>query len=279
MGAVRVSEYFTESNIARSGRQPSAQHFRKARRSGTSLASTLVHDILAKGFRMRSLLLASAIAALATVPAVATAATIVVGVDNFSTAQGPVEDLGLGGGPVSSGSTSYALGAHTFDREFSIELMAFLAPVQAQAAVMSGVFDVLNGTGEKSEVVLDYTIPASLEAFKNAQTNVTGLAFFFELVARDLNPIDISASLNGASLDPVIPPLGDPGIYRFNVPLGAIDGSLVFTINGDAGYDITLDNLRLWIGTNGDDFDTPAPAALGLFGLGLMALGLRRRAR
>jgi hypothetical protein len=224
---------------------------------------------------MRRLLLATTAALLATTPALA---DITVGIDRFNTAQGPVEDLGLGGGPVSSGSISYVQGAHTFDREFSIELLAFLAPVQARAEVVSGVFDVLNGTGEQSEVILQYTIPSTLEDFKNSVMNVVGLAFFFELVARDLNPINISADLNGTSLDPVIPPLGGPGEYRFDVPLGAIDGTLTFTITGDPGYDITLDNLRLFIDQD-PPLGVPAPAALGLFGLGLAAIGLRRRAR
>jgi hypothetical protein len=229
---------------------------------------------------MRGLVLATVLG-LAALPA---SAAVIVTIDPFSTPQGPVEDIVLGGGGVSSGPLAYVQGVHSYSREFSVELLAFLAPVQAQAAVMSSVFDVLNGTGEKSEVVLEYTIPASLEAFKNSVTNVTGLAFFFELVARDLNPISISAELNGVSLDPVVPPLEPPpltlpAIYRFNVPLGAIDGTLTFTINGDAGYDLTLDNLRLWIGRNGEEFDIPAPAALGLFGLGLAAVGLRRRAR
>jgi hypothetical protein len=226
---------------------------------------------------MRSLLLATATAAVL-VATPAAAADVTVFIDRFNTPQGPVEDLGLGGGPVSSGTISYVQGAHTFDREFSIELLAFLSPIQAQAEVVSGVFDILNGTGETSQVILNYTIPASLEAFKNSVVDVVGLAFFFDLVARDLNPITISASLNGVSLDPVIPPLGGPGEYRFDVPLGAIDGTLTFTINGDAGYDITLDNLRLFIDQD-PPFDVPAPAALGLFGLGLAAVGLRRRAR
>ncbi|MFN3591019.1 MAG: PEP-CTERM sorting domain-containing protein [Thermaurantiacus sp.] len=226
---------------------------------------------------MRRLLLATAAFGLLASPAMA---AVIVTVDNYATAQGPVEDLVLGGGGVSSGTTSYTLGAHTYDREFSVELLAFLAPVQAQAEVVSGVFDILNGTGERSEVILTYTIPASLEAFKNSITNVTGLAFFFDLVARDLNPITISATLNGNSLDPVIPPLAGPGIYRFDVPIGAIDGTLEFTFNGDPGYDITIDNLRLWIGRNNEPFDpTPAPAALGLFGLGLAGLAMARRRR
>jgi hypothetical protein len=224
---------------------------------------------------MRSLLLATATAA---VLFAAPALGVTVNIDRFNTPQGPVEDLGLGGGPVSSGTVSYTLGSHTYGREFSVELLAFLAPVQAQAEVVSGVFDILNGTGEKSEIVLSYTIPASLEAFKNSLLNVVALEFFFDLVARDLNPISISASLNGVSLDPVIPPLGGPGTYKFAVPIGSIDGSLVFTINGDPGFDLTLDNLRLVI-TQDPPLDIPAPAALGLFGLGLAAVGLRRRAR
>lgn len=225
---------------------------------------------------MRSLLLATVTAtALAALPA---AAAVTVVVDNFNTPQGPVEDLALGGSPVSSGMVSYSAGAHTFDREFSVELLAFLDPIQAQAEVTSGVFDILNGTGEESRVVLNYTIPASLEAFKNSVLNVNGLAFLFDVLARDLNPINISASLNSVSLDPVIPPLGGPGTYRFNVPLGAIDGLLSFTITGDAGFDITLDNLRLFI--DGDaPFGTPAPAMVGLLGLGFAAVGLRRRSR
>jgi len=112
-------------------------------------------------------------------------------------------------------------------------------------------------------------------------TNVTGLAYFFSLTAHDLNPIDIKADLNGTII-PVFPPISGVGHYRFDVMGGPIDGTLKIIFNGDPGYDLTIDNLRLWIGRNGEDFDppdVPAPAMLALFGLGLAALGLRRRAR
>jgi hypothetical protein len=182
---------------------------------------------------------------------------------------------------VSSGPLAYVQGAHSYERTITTELLDFLDPIQSQAAVASGVFDILNGTGDKSEVVLQYAIPASLEAFKNSVTNVTGLAFFFTLVSRDLNPIDIKADLNGTII-PVVPPITVSGQYRFDVIAGPIDGTLKIFFNGDPGYDLTIDNLRLWIGRNGEPFDprdVPAPAALGLFGPGLAALGLRRRRR
>lgn len=107
---------------------------------------------------MRQLLLASAFA-LAALPA---SAAVNVTIDPFSLAQGPAAALVVGGGPVSSGPLACVQGAHSFVREFSLELLASLPPIQSQAAVAGGVFDILNGTGETGDVVLTYTLPVSL---------------------------------------------------------------------------------------------------------------------
>jgi hypothetical protein len=223
---------------------------------------------------MRRLLIATAACSLFAAPA--SAAVLNIPIDNFGNAQGPVEDLVLGGGGVSSGVLAYTLGGHSFDREFSVELLAFLAPIQAQAEVALGVFDIVNGTGEKSEVILNYTVPASVEAIRASAIGLVDVALFFRLTAVDLNPITINAELNGNDLGPVIPAVSLPGFYYFNVsPLVPIDGSLKLIFNGDPGYDLTIDDLHWQL--TGDSFDVPGPAMLGLFGLGLTGLALARR--
>lgn len=105
------------------------------------------------------------------------------------------------------------------------------------------------------------------------------------LVNRDLNAISIEATLNGTdyAISPSLSPLDPQGWYLFVLPpMTAVDGTLQLRFAGDPGYDVSIDNLRLWIARDGETFgppDVPAPAALGLFGLGVAALGMRRRAR
>lgn len=199
-----------------------------------------------------------------------------IAIDSFGNPQGPVEDLVLGAGGVSSVVLGYALGGHSLDREFSVELLAFLAPIQAQAQVALGVFDIVNGTGEKSEVLLSYTVPASVEAIRASAIGLVDVALFFRLTAVDLNPITINAELNGNDLGPVIPAVSLPGFYFFSVsPLVPINGSLKLIFNGGPGYDLTIDDLHWQL--TGDSFQVPGPAMPGLFWLGLTGLALARR--
>ncbi len=215
-----------------------------------------------------------AIAALAAVT-FANAAPVTVTIDNFnspnvgpltaalaatSTAMDAVRTTSITtlAGPADGNGASVKIGAGTF-------------PV--------GLLEVANASGRDSQVELTWTVAAGL-----LPLNALNLSFFLEIVQSDGNLTDLAFFLNGAPLASfAIPGNTTNSIKTFtltNAQAVAMSGGGVLSlkVNGDAGWDLTVDQL-------GFKYDMPSvvsePASLALAGMalaGVLAASRRRKA-
>jgi len=98
------------------------------------------------------------------------------------------------------------------------------------------------------------------------------------------NIASLTVTINGVAVISALSPSTTVGLWSAfvgNWASGAADSAAIRIVNGQTasdGNDFGLDNLSLTLtdGANGDGV-VPAPAALGLFGLGLLGLALLRR--
>lgn len=220
------------------------------------------------------ILFGAALAAVAALPATAS----VISIDKFGTAQGPISDFTVGGGGVSAPQVMYLHGGNLFSRDLSIELLARVAPIQDAAQVSRDVLDVNNGVGEKTRVDVTYALPASLQTQVDSYSDVSGLGLLFTIVGIDLSNVFFTATLNGVDLGTPTPIPSQPGLNRFSFSTRPVSGTLVFTINGQAGYDVTIDDIALFL-DDGRGLDAPTPASLALFGFGVAGVAIARRRR
>ena len=200
---------------------------------------------------------------------------VIIQIDDFDTDQGPIADGTTDGVPVTAPTVTYSVGGNSFDRDLSINLLSALPPEESEAEVVDGVLDISNGVGDDSTTVVTYDV-SSLVDDVAALGPILDLAFLFEVIQSDANPITIGAVLNGVDLGVFnLPANVTNEILSFAIPdESLVGGDLVLTINGAPGYDLALEALGLEVNQ-----DVPAPAMLGLFGLGLAGIGLARRRR
>lgn len=204
----------------------------------------------------------------------ASAHAALIPIDEFLDAQ-IAEDVTVDGNAVTAADVTYEIGGNTITRGLSVNLVTALNPGISTAQVVDGVLDIRNGAGDIGVVTLTYDVDELTDDVL-ALEPVTSLAFLFNVVNSDANPITIGATLNGVLLDTfVLPGNLENTLIDFGFNNAAdVQGDLVLTITGDRAYDLVLDALGLLVNQR---IETPAPAGVALFGLGLLALGLRRR--
>ena len=214
-----------------------------------------------------------AIAALAAAT-FANAVPVTVTIDNFNSPNvGPLT--------AALGATATALDAV---RTTSISTLA--GPADGNGASVKigagtfpvGLLEVANASGRDSQVELAWTVAAGL-----LPLNALNLGFFLEIVQSDGNLTDLAFFLNGAPLATfAIPGNTTNSIKTFtltNAQAAAMSGGGVLSlkVNGDAGWDLTVDQF-------GFKYDTPTvsePASLALAGMalaGVVAASRRRKA-
>ncbi len=196
-------------------------------------------------------------------------ATTFVNIDDFNSGDQSVSDLTVGGG---GNSNTNAI------RSLAIELLAAAPPVSSGASVSFGVLDVTNGTGEDSRVTAAWNIATGL-----LPANATNVGFFFSVVASDGNPTALDFAFNG---NPLASFNIDPNTTNQNVSFGltpaqialaSAGGSLSLTINGAAGWDLTIDSFGFSFEPVTPPGNVPEPAAFALIAAGLAGLGIRKK--
>lgn len=179
--------------------------------------------------------------------------------DDFSVDQGPHSN---------TGSLTSTVG----NRTILLNPLGGAAPISNVVEVTSGVLDITNGTGDDSQVVVTWAINPAL-AIPLGSTN---LRLTLVVVGSDANPTSIALSgVAGGNFN--IPGNTNNQTVAFNIagpPVGP--GNLILTIDGQPGWDLTLDAIGFdWNDPSVDPI--PEPTTLSLLGLGLARLAFRRR--
>ncbi len=147
--------------------------------------------------------------------------------------------------------------------------------IQHTVEVAGGILDVTNGTGDDSEVVVLWDVPAAL-AIPVGSTNVQ---ITLVVIQSDGNPTDLSLSGIASGNFAIPGGINVPTPVAFNVagpPVGP--GSLTLKLNGAPGWDLAIDSVGFsW--TDPVTTAVPEPATFGFIGLGLVAVPFLRRKR
>lgn len=204
----------------------------------------------------------------------------------------------IGSTYTSTTTGPYSIGGYGFTRDLKFTVTddtATFSPAQKakltlSSAVASPVtpakLGISNGSSVNSKLELTYNIQ-SLASLMLPGADATFAVFLSDSLgtpgAPGLNgsPTSISMQLDGynaaGQVGSSIVPLNqvynngtNAGVVHFTLPLSMIGGMdmLKFTFTGPVGYDLTISAIGVEI---------PEPAMLGLFGFGVLGLGIARR--
>jgi hypothetical protein len=221
-----------------------------------------------------------ALAAVAT-PAFAVTTTTVV-LDDFSVAQALTIDLATTPPDPSPTGSTVPLGVGGINRSMGILPVAFIAPVSMSAISTGGAggfLDITNGTGEDSDIIIEYNLPG----FSGLPADAINLRLSILVGATgpiDGNSVSVALSYGGTDLGL----FNFPGNTNNQVASFAIDpllfassGTLRFVLSGQTGWDASFDNIAF--SYDQPDIDVSEPGTVALLGAGLLGLGLLRRRR
>ncbi|MEZ5403934.1 MAG: PEP-CTERM sorting domain-containing protein [Bryobacteraceae bacterium] len=186
-------------------------------------------------------------------------------IDDYSVGQGPIITSTV---PTTITDGPLAIGGG-ISRLITLETLAALQPPAFQVEAGFGVFDVNNGTGDDSQVTVDYTIPAL-----PIPPGASNVEFFLTIVQSDANPTSVDLSGVASGSFSIAPNTLNQTVF-FSVPGVAFGpGTLTLTFNGAPGWDLSVDSFGVqWK----DRSPVPEPSTIGLIGAGLIGLGILRR--
>ena len=193
----------------------------------------------------------------------AQAAPVVVTIDDFSIAQGPVTDTSADAAPVVdtlAGVRTIAVNA----------LSTSLAPITNQVSVTGGILDISNGVGDIAEVIVSWELAAGL-----VPAGATQVKFSALVLESDPNPTSISFALGGTTLlTAAIPGSTFNEMIGFDIDPALITagGLLTMRLVGASGWDLGMDTFGISYEQAGP-VSVPEPASLALVGLALAGAG------
>ncbi|MDP3333146.1 MAG: PEP-CTERM sorting domain-containing protein [Methylococcaceae bacterium] len=197
------------------------------------------------------------------------ATPVYIAIDDFNSDDQFVSDTTVGDGLQSNTNAK---------RTLTNELLSGSGPIQSVAQVSFGILDISNGSGEDSEVSVAWNLDAGL-----LPVTAFPMSFLFEIVQSDGNQTSLDFFFNNDPLSSFsIAPNTNNQIVAFGLTpaqlaqINAGAGSLLLKINGDTGWDLSVDA----IGFSYDDGITtsiPEPVTLALISLGLAGLGFHKK--
>jgi hypothetical protein len=200
------------------------------------------------------------------IAASATAAPIAI--DDFNTSQRVTDNLA--DGVSASGSTSYILDGNALTRTITVDQTEHSSVDPRLASTAKAGFGTLklsNDSQTNSLIDVTYGIDSLLDDVSDS-ANLT-LQVLFADGGRG-QPFSVAGYLNGTLLASRDFP--SPGSFSFTLPGLADSGNqLRLLFSGGTGFDADLGPISV------EASEVPEPAALGLLGLGVFAIGFGRR--
>jgi len=184
-------------------------------------------------------------------------------IDDFSTSQGPISDTLDDSNAVTSSGFRF----------MSINLLPNpVQPIRNTLQASYGILDIANGSGDDSEVTLEWSISPNLVPANAYNVNFSSL-----VLESDGNPANVVFSLDSTTLLSsaiAANTLNLPINFPISSTLISTGGTLSMVLNGAPGWDLSMDNFAIHY-----SLPVPEPATLALVSLGLLGFGVASRRR